>query len=91
VHTSVALEDRGVEETLASLQAHRAWCVGEGRAVWDARRAEGRVRIYLDLMAEAAREDARRCLVGSPVLAALRSGELRPERAASAATAKERT
>ncbi len=91
VHTSVALEDRGVEETLASLQAHRAWCVGEGRAVWDARRAEGRVRIYLDLMAEAAREDARRGLVGSPVLAALRSGELRPERAASAATAKERT
>jgi LAO/AO transport system kinase len=83
VHTSVALEDRGVTETLASLVAHRAWCIGEGRAAWEARRAEGRVRTYLDLCAEAAREDARRRLAGSALLADLRAGRVRPERAVS--------
>ncbi|MDP2305976.1 MAG: methylmalonyl Co-A mutase-associated GTPase MeaB [Pseudomonadota bacterium] len=83
VHTSVALEDRGVDETLASLEAHRAWCVGEGRPGWEARRAEGRVRIYLDLMAEAAREQARRALAGSDLLDDLRAGRVRPEHASA--------
>ncbi len=83
VHTSVALEDRGVDATLASLQAHRDWCVGEGRAAWVARRAEGRVRTYLDLVADAARDRARRALDGSELLDDLRAGRVRPERAAA--------
>lgn len=85
VHTSVALEDRGVDETLASLEAHRAWFAGVGgvgRAAWDARRAEGRVRIYLDLMADIARDRARRELAGTELLADLRAGRVRPETAA---------
>ncbi len=82
VHTSIALEDRGIAETLASLDAHRAWCEGPGRAAWDERRAEGRVRTYLDLCADAARADARLRLRGSALLADLRAGRIRPERAA---------
>ena len=85
VHTSVALEDRGVDATLASLDAHRAWCEGEGRSGWVARRAEGRVRTYLDLVGENARDRARRALFGSALEAELRAGRLRPERAAEAA------
>ncbi|MFN7144704.1 MAG: methylmalonyl Co-A mutase-associated GTPase MeaB [Myxococcota bacterium] len=83
VHTSIALQDRGVDETLASLQAHRDWCVGDGRPAWAARRAEGRVRTYLDLVADQARERARRDLAGSDLLEDLRAGRVRPERAAT--------
>lgn len=83
VHTSIALQDRGVDETLASLRAHRDWCVGEGRAAWTARRAEGRVRTYLDLVADQARDRARRDLAGSALLDDLRAGRVRPERAAA--------
>lgn len=79
VGVSVASEDRGVEETLASLRAHRAWCMGDGRGAWEARRADGRVRTYLDLCGERARAAAARALVGSPLLDDLRAGRVRPE------------
>jgi LAO/AO transport system kinase len=89
VHTSVALEDRGVDAVLAALEAHRDWCVGEGRTAWAARRAEGRVRIYLDLMADAARDRARKRLAASTLLDDLRAGRVRPERAAMAGESEE--
>jgi LAO/AO transport system kinase len=83
VHTSVALEDRGVDGTLEALEAHRAWCTGAGRGAWERRRAEGRVRMFLDLVADDARDDARRRLRGSELSAALEAGTIRPERAAA--------
>lgn len=83
VHISVAVEDKGVDATLASLLAHHAWCVGEGRGAWIARRADGRVRTWLDLVADDARERARTAWSGSPLLEDLRAGRLRPERAAA--------
>ena len=79
VHTSIALQDRGIHEVLESLEAHRAWCRGEGRAAWDERRAQGRVRTYLDLCAERARAAAWAAIRGSERLAALRAGRVRPE------------
>ena len=80
VHTAIAAEDRGVDETLASLRAHLAWCVGDGHAGWQERRADGRVRTFLDLVGEDAREDARRA--AGPLLDELRAARIRPERAA---------
>lgn len=80
VHTSIAAEDRGVDETLGSLRAHLAWCRDAGRATWFERRADGRVRTFLDLVAEDARDDARRS--AGPLLDELRAAHIRPERAA---------
>lgn len=82
VLTSVATEDRGVAATLAALRAHRDWCVAEGRPSWAARRADGRVRLYLDLVGERARREAAVGLAGSPLLEELRAGRIRPEEAA---------
>ena len=53
-----ALEGRGVEEVLTQIQAHLAWCCGDGRSQWEARRGRGRVRTFLDLVAEEARTQA---------------------------------
>lgn len=82
VFTSVALQDKGVAETLAALRAHRAWCIGEGRATWDERRADGRVRLYLDLVAERARREAAAALAGTSLRDDLRAGRVRAEEAA---------
>ncbi len=75
VHTASALDGRGVAAVLASVRRHRDWLMGPGRAAWDQRRSEGRVETFLDLCAEA----ARRAALGSPIIAELRSGRLRPE------------
>lgn len=79
VHTSIALRDEGVAEVLASLERHRAWIRGEGRATWQERRAQGRVHTYLDLVAERARAAAWAALRGTARLDAIRDGTLRPE------------
>lgn len=81
VHTSVAMENRGVTEVLASLERHRGWCAGEGAADWARRRGDGRVRAYLDRVAERARAAAAAGLRGSALLDDLRAGRLRPEQA----------
>ncbi len=65
VHTSVALQDVGITEVLASLEAHRDWNAGAGRGAWEARRADGRVAAWLDLVAERARREAWTRLQGS--------------------------
>ncbi len=79
VHTSVALQDVGIAEVLVSLEAHRDWNAGAGRAAWDSRRADGRVAGWLDLVAERARKEAWARLRGTPDLVALRAGTLQPE------------
>lgn len=77
VHTTTALTGQGVDAVLASLSAHHAWCRGPGRAAWEARRAEGRVRAWLDRVADEARA---RALAEHPErVAGLRAGSLRPE------------
>jgi DNA-binding response OmpR family regulator len=69
----------GIAEVLASLEAHRDWNAGAGRAAWDSRRADGRVAGWLDLVAERARKEAWARLRGTQDLLALRAGTLQPE------------
>jgi len=79
VFTAAALDGRGVGEVVAALSRHAEYCVGAGRDPWRARRAEGRVRTWLDLVADEARDAATRLFADSEALASLRSGSLRPE------------
>lgn len=79
VTTATALRGDGVARVAAEVDRHRAWILAEGRGAWARRRADGRVRTYLDLCAEEAREAAARRLESSPWLAPLREGRLRPE------------
>lgn len=78
-----ALERRGLAELMAAVRAHLAWCCGEGRGAWAARRGAGRVRTFLDLVSEDARERAARWLRGSTLEAELVSGAVNPYLAAS--------
>ncbi len=79
VFTAAALDGRGVSEVVSALSRHADYCVGAGREEWLARRAEGRVRTWLDLVADEARDAAMRHFAGSSMLESLRSGALRPE------------
>ncbi len=78
-----AAEGRGIDEVVAAVAAHGAWCQGEGRAVWRERRASGHVRTFLDLVAEDARDRARTALRGSALERALREGAEDPALAAA--------
>ncbi len=55
VYVASATKPFGLEGVSWAIEAHRVWCAGSGRPTWDARRAEGRVRTFLDLVAEDAR------------------------------------
>ncbi len=79
VFTASALEGRGVSPVVDALSRHAEYLRGEGRPAWDHRRAEGRLRTWLDLVAEDARADALGRWAGSRELADLRAGLLRPE------------
>lgn len=79
VHSAIALQDKGVDQTLLSLQAHHTWLCGPGRGSWLARRARGHLETCLELIAEAARDRARARLKDTQLLEDLRSGLLRPE------------
>jgi LAO/AO transport system kinase len=77
---SSAVRGEGLDDVLAQIQAHGAWCAGEGLATWSARRGRGRVRTFLDLVAEEARSRAA-CALGqgqAPIKAALESGDANP-------------
>jgi len=50
-----ATEKSGVDEVSVAIANHSQWCASEGRAAWERRRAEGRVRTFLDLVGEDAR------------------------------------
>jgi LAO/AO transport system kinase len=70
VNLVVATEGRGVDELARAAAAHLLWCRGEGRAAWNRRRGDARVRLVLDLVAEEARDRAARRLRDDPALAA---------------------
>jgi len=65
VHTCSALNGDGVEEVVGSVHAHLSWMQTEGRSQWHARRSLGRVRTFLDVVAEDARVAARTALAGT--------------------------
>jgi len=65
VHTCSALNGSGVDEVVGAVHAHSAWMQAEGRSEWAARRSLGRVRTFLDVVAEDARVAARNALAGS--------------------------
>lgn len=75
-----AIEGRGVAEVLDQVAAHGAWCQGEGRAEWARRRGRGRVRTFLDLVAEEARSQADWALGGdrADLRQALEAGDQNP-------------
>ena len=62
VFTASATENRGLDAVSNAAQAHLQWCKGEGLATWTQRRGDAHVRLYLDLVAERARERARASL-----------------------------
>jgi LAO/AO transport system kinase len=62
VLSASALNGVGVHEAVDATRRHLAWCRGAGLASWQQRRGDGRVRMYLDLCAERARDAARRSL-----------------------------
>ena len=85
VHACSAVDGHGVEAVIASAEAHLAWCVGDGRMEWDTRRSQGRVRTFLDVVAEDARREASRGLEveHEELREQLRNGTVSPYEAAS--------
>ncbi len=58
VFATSAIRGEGIGPVVAALDAHAAWLRDEGRSAWEARRADARVRTWLDLVAEDARAAA---------------------------------
>ena len=85
VHACSAMDGTGVEEVITSTQAHLAWCVGAGRPEWDARRAQGRIRTFLDVVSVDARRQAIRALESQSIglRKQIESGDLSPYEAAA--------
>lgn len=83
VLTASALERRGIDEVLAEVYGHIQWCRTVGRDTWARRRGAGRLRTFLDLVGEDARERARRAVLGSPLEQQLRAGTMNPYLAAA--------
>jgi LAO/AO transport system kinase len=78
VFSASALQDEGVDQVVAAILAHGEWCQGEGRESWSARRQQGRIRTFLDLVAEESRSFAN-AAVGKgehAFLTELQSGDL---------------
>jgi LAO/AO transport system kinase len=77
---SSAVKGEGVDAILDAVDRHLAWCMGEGRSYWDQRRAAGRVRTCLDLVAETARKNARTRLLteDKSTYQALLDGRIKP-------------
>lgn len=79
---AVAVDGRGIDETADAALEHLDWCRRDGLEVWRERRANGRERLALDLVAEAHRQRAATALSESGDLKALRAGTLSPYEAA---------
>ncbi len=60
-----AMRNEGIERVLQLLDQHLAWCRDEGLEQWNRRRAQGRMRTCLDMVALKARGDALDLLDGS--------------------------
>lgn len=73
VFATSALRGEGIAPVVEALGKHAEWLCKDGRGAWDSRRADARVRTWLDLVAEDARAAA---LAAFPVeMAELRSGQ----------------
>lgn len=73
----------GLEVLSDQVEAHRTWLLGQGREHWNRRRHGGRIGLFVDLVAEAARRKALRALADDTAWAdRLGRGELSPYRAA---------
>ena len=74
-----ARDENGLDELVRAVRDHADWCAGKGLAEWRSRRSSGRVRTYLDLVSEHARDQARAGLDAQADLrAALEDGTLNP-------------
>jgi len=58
VSAASAVKNTGIDEVMQRARAHLDWCVGEGAERWAKRRGRGRVRTFLDLVADDARARA---------------------------------
>jgi LAO/AO transport system kinase len=58
VFVASALRDEGIDAVLTSVGEHLSWLCGDGRARWTERRAAGRLRAALDIVAQDARKAA---------------------------------
>ncbi len=65
VCTCSALDGAGVGEVVDAVQRHSGWLQAEGRGAWASRRALGRLRTFLDVIAEDARSAALSSLDGA--------------------------
>lgn len=76
VHTCTALSGSGVDDVIRAVHDHGQWLRGAGRTAWDERRANGRLRTFLDVVSEDARASARAALNGDrgALREALRAG-----------------
>ncbi|MBW2257129.1 MAG: methylmalonyl Co-A mutase-associated GTPase MeaB [Deltaproteobacteria bacterium] len=81
VHATSAAEGRGVEALLDETRKHLAWCAGEGLETWRTRRGDALIRLYLDLVGEAARAEARTTL-DAGLEEAIRTHRITPHQAA---------
>ena len=79
-----ALNGVGLTALFSAVVAHGEWCEGHGRGEWEARRERGRIRTFLDLVAEDAREAAQRMLRGDAqgIERSVMNGTLSPYEAA---------
>jgi len=80
---ATALAGEGIDQAMEAVERHLQWCIGEGAGDWFRRRGEGRLRTYLDLVAEAAQREAVRVLgcQEQDLAKALREGHILPSEA----------
>ena len=83
VHTCSALNDHGVDEVVSSCSGHLDWIRAGGRDAWNERRAEGRMRAFLDVVASDARRHAEASVRASGLEDAIRSGSVNAHAAAA--------
>jgi len=81
VHAASAAENRGVDAVVVDCGEHLAWCAGKGLERWHSRRGDALIRLYLDLVGEAARAEARRAL-DAGLEEAIRDHRITPHQAA---------
>jgi len=83
VHTCCALEDQGVDEVASACTAHLDWIRSDGRLAWDERRADGRMRAFLDVVASDARMRAETAVRDSGLRDRIRAGSVNAYAAAA--------
>jgi len=79
VLTTSAQNVEGLEALGEAIAAHAEWCAGPGLEVWSKRRSLGRIRTFLDLVAEHSRSVAAAGFEEAPeLLKGLQDGSINP-------------